>query len=305
MGASAQVVELAAVRRVRNELLGNSVVVESAAGQVIVTFASAEAADEMYAALWLGSVTTSALAPHQAPLASAAQGTGRGDARPAAGDRGHGRRGGGHGRRRRRGRGPAPRLAVGVRGRGAASRWRSPRCGCTAGSPGRRSASNWSADNARDPGMKKDDIHEIVKRLEPSDISKVVLVLRAGFGISVDNFYRFDQDYVVLRGREAGTNDDGRGFFVPYDEIVYLKIERLLHANDLRKIYGDPIVSALDELEEEVETPEGGEEMPTPAPVGPAKPAAPMSPGDIARQNLLERIRAARTSVTAIKSNGK
>ena len=109
----------------------------------------------------------------------------------------------------------------------------------------------------------------------------------------------------VVRGREAGTNDDGRGFFVPYDEVVYLKIERLIHANDLRKIYGDPIISGLDELEEEVEATANEDELPTPAPVAPAKPAAPMSPGDIARQNLLERIRAARTSVTAIKSNGK
>jgi hypothetical protein len=153
--------------------------------------------------------------------------------------------------------------------------------------------------------MKRDDIFEIVKRLEPEDVSKVVLVLRAGFGISVDIFFRFESDYVVVRGREAGTNDDGRGFFVPYDEVVYLKIERLIHANDLRKIYGDPIITGLglDELGDEGETPADSAELPVP--VAPAKPSAPMSPGDIARQNLLERIRAARTSVTAIKANGK
>jgi len=146
--------------------------------------------------------------------------------------------------------------------------------------------------------MRREDIHEIVKRLEPADVSKVVLVLRAGFGISIDIFYRFEPDYVIVRGREAGTNDDGRGFFIPYDEVVYLKIERIIHANELRKMYGDPEISGGVEYADEADNP-------TPDPV-PAqdRPPVPMTPAAIAKQNL-DRLRAARTSVTASRLNGK
>ena len=148
--------------------------------------------------------------------------------------------------------------------------------------------------------MRREDIHEIVKRLEPADVSKVILVLRAGFGISIDLFYRFESDYVIVRGREAGTNDDGRGFFIPYDEVVYLKIERIIHANELRKMYGDPEISGGVEYadEEDVKTPE-------PVPASAERTPVPMTPAAIAKQNLLDRLRAARTSVTATRANGK
>lgn len=156
--------------------------------------------------------------------------------------------------------------------------------------------------------MRREDIHTIVTRFQAEDVAKVVLVLRAGFGISVDIFYRFEPEYVVVRGREAGTNDDGRGFFVPYDEVVYLKLERVIHPNELRQMYGDPIIGLAEHLEEELdEAGAAGSVTATPAPVAQsvAQPTAPMTPGDIARQNLLERIRAARTSVTSAKVNGK
>lgn len=71
---TAAVVELGAVRRVRNDLLGNALVVESGpAGRVVVTFAAAETADEVYAALWRRLGDEVVLSPYRPGSAAAAR----------------------------------------------------------------------------------------------------------------------------------------------------------------------------------------------------------------------------------------
>jgi hypothetical protein len=111
----------------------------------------------------------------------------------------------------------------------------------------------------------------------------------------LDTLICFEPTYVVVRGREAGNQDEGRGFFLPYDDIVFMKIERTLTLAELEKMFSDrsdtwakrnagrakPTTTTSDV--QTVETP---------------TPSAPMDPTAIAKQNLLERIRAAK-SVTS------
>ena len=93
--------------------------------------------------------------------------------------------------------------------------------------------------------MRREEVAELFQRIPPIDVPKAVLCLRSGLGITVDYVYRLEPTYVVVRGREAGTNDDGRGFVHPYEDISYVKIDRPLKVNDLRKMYGDPLVEGL------------------------------------------------------------
>jgi hypothetical protein len=137
--------------------------------------------------------------------------------------------------------------------------------------------------------MRREELAELVQRIPPFDIPKTVLVLRSGLSINIDVLHRLEPTYLVCRGREAGTNDDGRGFFVPYEEISYLKLERVVKLNDLKRMYGEPLGPDAD-----------GDEAETAAPIGtdtpkPASPITSMDPASIAKQNLLDRIRAART----------
>jgi hypothetical protein len=139
--------------------------------------------------------------------------------------------------------------------------------------------------------MRREDVAELFQKIPPIDVPKAVLCLRSGLGITVDYVYKLEPVYIVVRGREAGTNDDGRGFFVPYEEISYIKLDRSVKINELRKMYGEPTVA---------EAEEGGavEEAATAAAPGEAAKPAPapaMDPASIAKQNLLDRIRAART----------
>jgi hypothetical protein len=146
--------------------------------------------------------------------------------------------------------------------------------------------------------MRKEDCIDMFKRIPETMHAQVNLVLHNSFMLSVDTIVRFEETYIVFRGREGGTTDEGRAFFVPYDEISHLKIERAVRLGELKMMYGETgYVDAEDRLAAasaaedaktaaSVETP-----MPTPSPVGP------IEPGSIAKQNLLNRIRAARANV--------
>src|SRR5437764_5972293 len=46
--------------------------------------------------------------------------------------------------------------------------------------------------------------------------------------ISVQDIVRMEPEYVVLRGRIAGTSDTGRAFFIPYDRMTYVRFYKLV-----------------------------------------------------------------------------
>ena len=152
--------------------------------------------------------------------------------------------------------------------------------------------------------MLRDDCVDLFKRIPERFHSQVNLILRGQGMITVDTVVRFEPTYLVLRGREQGTTDEGRAFFVPYEELAYLRIERVLKLGELKKMYGEEgFVDAevvLGQQMEVVEKKGEGEDdevavdSQTPAP---DPPMPPQDPASIAKQNLLDRIRAARANV--------
>ncbi len=138
--------------------------------------------------------------------------------------------------------------------------------------------------------MTADDVHEILDKLSIDDLPKTVLVLKHGAAVTIDAIARREAEYLVLRGRENGTTDEGRALFVPYEEILYMKVDRPVRIEDLKRLYGETVTvkaSVLDEPKAEATT------AATPAP------AAAMDPAGIAKHNLLARIRAAKTAAGA------
>lgn len=150
--------------------------------------------------------------------------------------------------------------------------------------------------------MRKEDCLDLFKRIPETSHPQVNIILQNGLMLTIDTIVRFEPTYMVFRGREGGNTDEGRAFFVPYEDICYLKIERAVRLGELKKMYGEEgYIDAEDRLSAaEPATPAqpstpGTSPAPAPAPV-PA-PVGPTDPGSIAKQNLLERIRAARANV--------
>ncbi len=158
--------------------------------------------------------------------------------------------------------------------------------------------------------MRREDCVDLFKRLPESYHAQVNLILRGQGMITVDVVIRFEPTYVVLRGREQGSTDEGRAFFVPYEEIAYLRLERVVKLGEIKEMYGETgHVDAEDALLRGVAKPAeaeaSGVDTKTPPP-GPS-PLASTDPAAIARQNLLDRIRSARANVagTTGKVGGK
>ena len=152
--------------------------------------------------------------------------------------------------------------------------------------------------------MRREDCVDLFSKIPQGYHPQVNLILRGQGMITVDVVIRFEEHYLVLRGREQGSTDEGRAFFVPYDEIAYFRLERVVKLGEIKAMYGETgHVDAEDALLAGTETAEAdaaaetsaGSASKTPPPV--ATPSGPIDPAAIARQNLLERIRAARANV--------
>jgi hypothetical protein len=152
--------------------------------------------------------------------------------------------------------------------------------------------------------MGRDDCMEMFEKIPEGMHPYVNLVLRNGFSLAVSMVARYEQNYVVFSGREGGTSDEGRGFFVPYDEISYIRIERPIRVGELKSMYGETgyqdMEDRLDAMTREADRKAEGQInpiTPAPLPVANGTPIMASDPAAIARQNLLDRIRAARANV--------
>jgi hypothetical protein len=119
-------------------------------------------------------------------------------------------------------------------------------------------------------------------RLLPEGEQKLVIVLQNGTELCVDTLVRFEPSFVVLRGRAGGSIDESRGFFVPYDQMTCLRVDRSLKLDELQQMFG----ADADDLKV-AEMPVTRSNQPTP--VAPTDPAA-------ASRLLLDRIRAVRAT---------
>jgi hypothetical protein len=149
--------------------------------------------------------------------------------------------------------------------------------------------------------VRREECVELFKLIPESSHPQVNLVLRNQFVLSVEVVVRFEQTYIAFRGREGGTTDEGRAFFVPYEEIAYFRLERVVRLGEFKAMFGETgYVDAEDRLsmgeqKDPSDATKPSTDAQTPAPV-----SLPQDPASIAKQNLLERIRATRANVAGM-----
>lgn len=138
---------------------------------------------------------------------------------------------------------------------------------------------------------------EMLRVIPIEQQNELVLVLKNGSEIAVDTFFRFEPNFLVLRGRVGGTTDEGRGFFVPYEQMLYYRIERVVNIAHLGDIMGEE-AAKLEPIPAPAPTP-------TPAVVPNVVPEkveavpAPVTDATATRNAILDRIRAARVTQNA------
>lgn len=145
----------------------------------------------------------------------------------------------------------------------------------------------------------------LLRQVPVEHLQKLYIVTSAGTEISIQDLVRMDPEYLIIRGRLAGTSDAGRIFVVPLNQINYLGSQVEMRDDLVAVVFKKTAPSAaLPEPELPVEElPPSAEPEPLaeePAPEAPTE----ESPGDqpeekptsgtppaVDRAELLQRIR--------------
>jgi hypothetical protein len=141
--------------------------------------------------------------------------------------------------------------------------------------------------------------------------NQLVVMTTARVEITVQDLVRMDEDYLAIRGRLAGSSDAGRLFFIPYDQIVYLGLQKPVTDQEITAIFGTapPARAAAPQPGAEVAAEELPPQEPEPEPapeVEGIRGAAHLTPTVMPNRNeLLERIRSRSKGATGPRPPGK
>lgn len=128
---------------------------------------------------------------------------------------------------------------------------------------------------------------DMLQLIPEAEHGKLVIVLRNGTELCVDTIIRYEDCFLVLRGRQGGTVEEARGFFVPYTQMLCLRLDRIVKVEEIEEFFGPPTAS-LTPIPESPVVPVSNQPTPT-VPTDPA----------VASRLLLERIRAVRANSAA------
>jgi hypothetical protein len=126
---------------------------------------------------------------------------------------------------------------------------------------------------------------DMLRVLPEAEHGKLVVILRNGMELCVDTVVRYEADFLVLRGRQGGTVEEARGFFVPYDQMLCLRLDRIVKVEELNGFFGEEAATTQAALGDT-------DRLPRPTVAAAAAPTDPAA----ASKLLLERIRQARAN---------
>jgi hypothetical protein len=78
----------------------------------------------------------------------------------------------------------------------------------------------------------------LLRRIPQEWHDSLVVVTSIGTEISVQSIIRMEDECLVLRGRLGGSSDAGRVFFIPFDDINHLLLQKEMKETDIQALYG-------------------------------------------------------------------
>jgi hypothetical protein len=142
----------------------------------------------------------------------------------------------------------------------------------------------------------------LLRHIPAEQHDQYVLVTSGGNEIAVQGLLRIEMEFVVVKGRLAGSQDAGRVFFVPYSQIDYFGTFKPVKDSDFNDVFGSLVIpnGAMPEDEHEAHH----AELPPAPPNGSGRGSGPRP---AIRSEVLERYRSRPASSTMLpnpKANG-
>lgn len=79
----------------------------------------------------------------------------------------------------------------------------------------------------------------ILRRIPTQYHEGITLSTVNGSEIVVQAFIRVEEEFIILRGRPAGTSDAGKIIILPFPQINYLAFQKKLTEQEVMGIFGD------------------------------------------------------------------
>ena len=152
--------------------------------------------------------------------------------------------------------------------------------------------------------MQNTDWTNIFRQIPAEMQSQIMIVLNNRAEIAVELIYRLESPFVVLRGRMGGTTETGLLFVLPYDQLSGVYLTRVVSDADVQAMFTAPLAG----VQKTGLSAHGTSDKKSASDIQstPAVPSFGRAPEatSVARNNLLERLRAARQAA-APQTNGK
>lgn len=87
--------------------------------------------------------------------------------------------------------------------------------------------------------MTNHDWIETFRMIPKEQHNVLVLTTLSGMDLAIEQVMRTELSYLVFRGRVVGNTDEGRVFFLPYRQIDYLQINRMVKEDEVREMFGE------------------------------------------------------------------
>jgi hypothetical protein len=82
----------------------------------------------------------------------------------------------------------------------------------------------------------------LLQHVPPEQQDGLMLVTTSGIEITINNLLRIDHEFVALRGRVAGSQEGGRLFLIPYENIHYLGTQRPIKDSEFQETFGNLVM---------------------------------------------------------------
>lgn len=84
----------------------------------------------------------------------------------------------------------------------------------------------------------------LLKKVPQSEMQRLMLRTLGATELMIQSIISMDGECLIFRGRLAGTQDNGRVFFVPYDQIDFLSTVNVIKEEDLAGWFGSSVNGA-------------------------------------------------------------
>jgi hypothetical protein len=82
----------------------------------------------------------------------------------------------------------------------------------------------------------------LLRQLPADQHDTLIVRTTTGTEIAVQNLLRIDFEFVIVRGRLAGSQDQGRVFILPYENIDYFGVNRVVKDEEYNALFAGVVI---------------------------------------------------------------